>query len=68
MSFLAHFISFLLYEIYCNKKASRLGEAFVSAYFFPCFSRLGQCPPRLTGRRAKEKEEEVKAANLSMHS
>jgi hypothetical protein len=67
MSFLAHFISFLLYEIYANKKASRLGGFFLSTYYFSCFSCLGQCPPRLAGRRAKEKEEKAKAANLSMH-
>src|SRR4030042_2906129 len=64
MSFLAHFISFLLYEIYCNKKASRLGGFLLSLTIFSCFSRLDQCPPRLAGRRAKEKEEKVKAANL----
>jgi hypothetical protein len=44
MSFLTHFISFLLYEIYLNKKASRLGGFLLSTYYFFLFFSFRSMP------------------------
>jgi hypothetical protein len=49
-----------------NKKASRLGGFRFLLYVIPAlwFSSIA---PRLTGRQAKEKEEKIKEASLSLH-
>jgi len=66
MPFFAHLLfPFSLTKSTPTKKPPAWGGFFLSAYCFSCSSRLGQCPPRLASRRAKEKE--AKAANLSMH-